>query len=589
MSIAFLISSIIFSKISVEEVFKKVDKISKRTMKADLLLLHAPSSWTFRDNPSLWGPISDVIPSTPIFEMYPMGFVSIAEYLHRYGYKVEIANIALRMLEDPKLNVEKLISSFDTTLFGIDLHWLVHANGSLELAKVCKKIQPDTKIVFGGLSSTYYANELIQEKVVDFVIKGDSTELPLLKLLQELESTKPDYSVVPNLVYRDKTVVDNGITYVPESLDDFTLDFKFIVNMLSSVRGIRLRFPYREYLKNPLLAIFSVKGCTLNCLTCGGSQYFYKTYCNRREPAFRSPERIINDLLAIESYVKIPVFILSELQQAGTKYWREIFSQIKKEQIDLPLIFELYYPAPKEFFEKLSCLTEFSLQISPETWSEEIRKYQGKAYSNAELEKNITYALSAGVKKFDLYYMIGLARQTQEELDRILTYLDQTITAFGDRVHFFIAPLSPFLDPGALAFDYPQKYGFKRLFKDLRAHYNALTSNCWKNYLNYEGTLSREELVWHTYDVADKLLDVKVKHAYLTQEEYAEKKQLIHRSWELYQLLEEADAKQDTLMIENVPGLDTSLLTTDTDLYFGNYRILNFRSFLRFVRKKLFG
>ncbi|MFX0196777.1 MAG: TIGR04190 family B12-binding domain/radical SAM domain protein [Candidatus Hodarchaeota archaeon] len=558
-------------------------------MKADLLLLHAPSSWTFRDNPSLWGPISDVIPSTPIFEMYPLGFVSIAEYLNRYGYKVEIANIALRMLEDPKLNVEQLISSFDTSLFGIDLHWLVHANGSLELAKICKKIQPNTKIVFGGLSSTYYANELIQEQVVDFVVKGDSTELPLLKLLQELESTKPNYSVVPNLVYRDKTVVDNGITYVPNTLDDFTLDFKFIVNMLSSVRGIKLRFPYREYLKNPLLAIFSVKGCTLNCLTCGGSQYFYKTYCNRREPAFRSPERIINDLLAIESYVKIPVFILSELQQAGVNYWREIFTQIKKEQIDLPLVFELFYPAPKEFFENLASLHEFSLQISPETWSEEIRKYQGKAYSNTELEKNIAYALNAGVKKFDLYYMIGLSKQTREELDHILEYLDQKIAAFGERVHFFIAPLSPFLDPGALAFDFPQKYGFKRLFRDLRSHYNALENNSWKNYLNYESTLSREELVWHTYDVADKLFDIKVKHKYLSQREYVEKKQLLHRSWELYQLLEEADIKQDTLITENVPGLDASLLTTNKDLYFGNYSILNFRSFLRLIRKKLFG
>ena len=428
--------------------FKRDNKTAKTTMKADLLLLHAPSSWDFRDRQCLWGPISDVVPSTPIFKMYPMGFVSIAEYLHRHGYKTGIANIALRMLEDPKLDVEKLISSFDATLFGIDLHWLVHANGSLELAKICKKIHPNTKIVFGGLSSTYYANELINEEGVDFIIKGDSSELPILKLLQELETTNPNYSAVPNLIYRDKTVVDNGITYVPESLDDFNQDSKFIAKMLTSVWGIKLRLPYKGFLKNPNLAISPLKGCINNCLTCGGSNYFYRKYCKRDKIAFRSPERIIADLQTIESYVKIPIYLLCDIQQGGPKYWNKILDGIKTEKIDLPFVFELYNPAPREYFEKLSHISEFSLHLSPETWSEEIRAYQGKAYSNATLEKNLTHALNAGVKKFDLYFMIGLAGQNQEELDRILSYLDNKITAFGEKIHFFIAPLAPFLDPG---------------------------------------------------------------------------------------------------------------------------------------------
>ncbi len=559
-------------------------------MKADLILLHPPSSWNFREKQCLWGPISDVVPSTPIFEMYPMGFVSIAEYLHRYGYKVEIANIALRMLEDTKLDVEKLISSFDASLFGIDLHWLVHANGSLELAKVCKKIHPNTKIVFGGLSSTYYASELIHEEGVDFVIKGDSTELPLLKLLQELEKSTPNYSMVPNMIYREKTVVDNGLTYVPKTLDNFALDYKFIVNMLSSVRGIKLRFPYKGYLKNPFLAMFTVKGCTKNCLTCGGSKYFYKKYCNRDKPAFRSPERIVADLSEIESYVKIPVFLLCDLQQGGDSYWQKILDGIKREQIDLPIVFELFYPAPKEYYQKLSHLSEVSLQLSPETWSEEIRKHHGKAYSNTALERNLNYALDAGVKKFDLYFMIGLAGQTQEELERILSYLDKKITTFSEKIHFFVAPLAPFLDPGALGFDFPDKYGYKRLFKDLRSHYNALTNNNWKNFLNYESTLTREEIAWHTYDTADKLFDIKIKHGYLSQKDYEKKKALLHQSWKIYQELEKMDAQQDVLTTEAVPGLADNILTTEKDLYsFGNYQILNLRNFLRFIRKKLRG
>ncbi len=33
----------------------------------DIVFLHAPSVYDFRKRATLWGPISDLVPSTPIF------------------------------------------------------------------------------------------------------------------------------------------------------------------------------------------------------------------------------------------------------------------------------------------------------------------------------------------------------------------------------------------------------------------------------------------------------------------------------------------------------------------------------------------
>ncbi|MDO9351920.1 MAG: TIGR04190 family B12-binding domain/radical SAM domain protein, partial [Deltaproteobacteria bacterium] len=66
---------------------------------ADLILLHPPTYYDFRKRPGIYGPISDVVPSTPIFEMYPIGFASLSEYLERHGLKVRIINVALKMLK----------------------------------------------------------------------------------------------------------------------------------------------------------------------------------------------------------------------------------------------------------------------------------------------------------------------------------------------------------------------------------------------------------------------------------------------------------------------------------------------------------
>ena len=139
--------------------------------------------YDFRRKSILYGPISDLVPSTPVFEMYPIGFTSIAEYLERNGYQVRIANLALRMLKDPNFDIEASIAKMDAAVFGIDLHWLPHAHGSLEIARIVKRLHPNRTILFGGFSSTYFHRELAQRHEVDFVMRGDSTEHPVLELL----------------------------------------------------------------------------------------------------------------------------------------------------------------------------------------------------------------------------------------------------------------------------------------------------------------------------------------------------------------------------------------------------------------------
>ena len=107
--------------------------------RTDLILLHAPSIYDFRTMTILYGPISDLIPSSPIFELYPIGLTSIAEYLGRAGYRVRMVNLAVRMLRDPNFDAEKLIRSLKATVFGIDLHWMLHCHGAIEVARIVKR------------------------------------------------------------------------------------------------------------------------------------------------------------------------------------------------------------------------------------------------------------------------------------------------------------------------------------------------------------------------------------------------------------------------------------------------------------------
>jgi hypothetical protein len=218
----------------------------------DLILIHPPSVFDFRKKPIFWGPISDTVPSTPIFDIFPIGFISLAEYLHRFGFKVDIVNLAAKMLEDRNLDVEKFLASLKSDAFGLDLRWLPHVQGCLQVAKLLKDLHPNSRIILGGFTSTYYHQEVMSSfPYIDAIIKGDSGELPLRRYL-EIYGRNPDgMSDVPNLSWRnsDGKVCINTITYIQDSLDGLAVDYKYIASFM--IRSIfnEDRTPYFAFMQ----------------------------------------------------------------------------------------------------------------------------------------------------------------------------------------------------------------------------------------------------------------------------------------------------------------------------------------------------
>lgn len=192
----------------------------RNPFRRDLVLLHPPAIYDFRTRDAFLGPVADAVPSTPIFEMYPVGLTSIAAFLERNHYNVEIVNLAYRMLRDRAFDARAYLAGIDAPVVGIDLHWLPHTQGALAIAQLTREVHPDTKILVGGLSATYYHEELARYPFIDFVMRGDSTEEPTRQLLQALRQAR-NLDSVENLTWKrpDGTVAVNPLSFVPDTLD----------------------------------------------------------------------------------------------------------------------------------------------------------------------------------------------------------------------------------------------------------------------------------------------------------------------------------------------------------------------------------
>jgi len=490
----------------------------------DIIFIHAPSVYDFRKKPIFYGPVSDVIPSSPVFEMYPIGFMTICSQLEAAGYKTRIVNIAVQMLSSEKFDVEKKIKGLDADVYAIDLHWMPHAHGALELAKIVKKYHPDAKLEFGGFTSSYYRKELIQRPEIDLVMCGDTTEVPTLKMMEVL-SKSGNLSEVPNLVWKDDSgkVHDNGITYVTDDLDDVLFDYGTMIKSVIRNMDIKGALPWLGWDAQPLTSVFTVRGCKMDCAECGGSCSAGPKVCNRRSPAFRSPEKLAEDIGCIQDYLDTPIFIVGDLRQKSKDHAYRFLKAAKEVGVENHVVTELFGGANGEYFDAMDRTFEggWTIEMSPDSYDEKVRSAMGKGYSNAIVDHTLTTAFEHGCDRFDLFFMNGLPFQTPESA------LDSAKAAehfWGlvkkkDDLLIYNAPFAPFVDPGSRAFEHPEEFGYKLRAKTLEEHRRLLDNPSWKHVLAYETEwMTRDDIAEVSYDAAVILTNAEEKAGRLSAE-----------------------------------------------------------------------
>lgn len=456
----------------------------------------------------MFGPVSDMVPSTPIFEMYPLGFTTMAEYMERSGLRVRIVNLAVLMLNKPDFDVEAYLRKMDPVAFGIDLHWLPHCHGSIEVARLVKKVHPKTPVIFGGLSATYFHEELITYDAVDFVVRGDSTEEPMTRLMHALRGGG-GFGEIPNVTWKDASgaVVVNELSWVPTDMNAISLDYSFAMKSVIRYRDMMGAVPFKDWLQYPVCASLTCRGCTHDCVTCGGSATAFKKHFGRDKIAFRDPELLVRDIAHIQKYIPGPMFVLNDFLQAGPDYTRDFVQGLSRIKMKNPIGFEFFKPPADGFYEFLNeNLDDYSVEISVESHDDGVRAAFGKkSYTMEQVEKTVVDALKNGCSRFDLYFMTGIPSQTAESVRETTEYVRHLYEVVGNdkRLLCFTSPMAPFLDPGSIAFDNPEAHGYILRAKTLEEHRERMVLPSWKHIMNYESqSMSPDEMVDATYDAA---------------------------------------------------------------------------------------
>jgi hypothetical protein len=207
------------------------------------------------------------------------GILYLASYLRRNGIEAFV-----RLVDDDETDEDvarslgALLNHVRPRLVGISLKWFNHLSRGLLIAQTLREIDPEVRIVVGGNSASYFWRELAAYECIDDLVLGDG-EFPLLSLCRGERSP-------PNCVTRAK----NGeprrapLQYVQSIKSDEVFYSHFDDIFLSGID----RHSFSGWVQPG-------KGCSENCVYCGGTRGMEQAVFGRPTSFLRPVESVAKD------------------------------------------------------------------------------------------------------------------------------------------------------------------------------------------------------------------------------------------------------------------------------------------------------
>ena len=461
----------------------------------DIVFLHPPSSFSKLKYP-LSGIFSALVGSTDILGHEPVGMISMARSLSQRGFKTKIFNVG-RMLLDLRFKgvtdyclIENFIKDINSRIYAIGLHWAAHAPGAIELARIVKEYHRDSLVLLGGITSTYYREEILKKfKFVDLVVLGEVDGI-INEIVDKLLD-RHEYKRISNISYREKGEVISTEIRAPEKES-------LIYTRGSGDELIEPNLDFskenRGYVKDCMIPL--VHGCEQNCPFCGGSKYFYRKYFHRNNAEVITVEQVVENIKKSVAEGTYSISLFGDIRFRGDDYWRRLTNLLSREKMHFDLYLELFSPATPDYLEAWRRVTtgEIVMAFSPESADENVRKALGKHFSNEEIVQQISLTTDLGIH-LSLGFLFALPKQDFASIKETQNFINELCHKFNRLISYMFEPFL-FVDPGCPIFDYPEKYGYIIENRTLEALIKALSRPHWYYALNYSTNwLSKKEIV----------------------------------------------------------------------------------------------
>lgn len=389
----------------------------------DLLIIHVPKFSNY------YRPYGDFMS----VNLIPMATWALADLAAQKGIRTQILHLGIEWIETGVFSALEHLKDTSPRLIAIPLHWHAQSYQVLEAAREIKARHPNTFILLGGYTASFFHREILSAyPQIDGILRGDA-EGPLPALIDSLSSALPLESVA-NLSWRkDGRVIENPLSFVA-SEDDIDqssyANLRLLKGRETYIHHMGLPFIWSKTLSKkdnkrffhlgpPLFLLNIGRGCTGNCTWCGGGARAQALIGGRKSVVFRAPEKVADTACeAAEAGYKM-LHMAFDPGREGERYYRVLFPELRRRNLKMKCYFESF-SLPSTAFLKAFAVTfdlkNTTIAVSPESGVERIR-YRNKTfgYSNHDLLTTIGAAEKLGIR-IDSFFAMGIPGEKETDL-----------------------------------------------------------------------------------------------------------------------------------------------------------------------------
>ena len=339
----------------------------------------------------------------PYISLLPTGLCYLHACLQEAGYDSILANFSAW----PTAKIKKELLAFKPDIVGIS-QWTHNRHSSLELARMCRTLLPNSTIVMGGGHATFcYEDILIEGSPVDAVVLGEG-ESTLLELVAHV-SSGTSWQNIAGVAFRSSGVV--VVTTPRRNLDDLDclpLPARYLDRSVGLDPELQSEF------------IVTTRGCPSSCYFCSSPDFWGKRV------RFRSPAAIVEEILYIrQKYGLIYFSIRDDTFTADRRRVLEFCSQLQQQEANILWNCQSRVTAIDE--ELLIAMKRAGcecIQLGIESGSPRILQQLGKKIAPTQIESACALIRDIGIN-LSVYLISDVPGETSDDVRQTLELVRQ--------------------------------------------------------------------------------------------------------------------------------------------------------------------
>lgn len=452
---------------------KSPARLATQTYDLDCLLVHAPKA----DNHYL--PIGDFFNITYL----PMGMLALAELLRRRGHRTELMHLGVEWLVNPQANVLESLQGQRIRTIGFSLYWHYQSYDAIEAARHFSESHPEAFIFLGGVTASYFAEEILRTfPFIHAVVKGHA-EVSLLQLVEAIQAGEHP-TQANGIVWRDPATGDiHETSHSPDSMQysrgtsSVPILDELVYGDLSVLRHAevyaqRFGFPLaysREFSADENLAmltmgrtffpLFTGRGCPYSCTFCGGNRDTLRGINGTSRIQWRSPKRVVEDIRRAMAFGYRTMSLCFDPTPQQDDYYITLFELIEREKLGCDFYFECWgLPTPRfvKTFRRVFPSPESYLAVSPDAGNERVRKANKQPHYTDEALFESLELLKRHEITVDVFFTLALPGETLKEAMDTALLKRKIAQSYANTRRVMTWTVQ--LEPGSPQFEHPERY-----------------------------------------------------------------------------------------------------------------------------------